>query len=38
MFLKALKVSPGTVSSCTETLNNNNLLAISPGGVYEGNF
>lgn len=34
----ALKVSPGTVSSCVETLKRGNLLAISPGGVYEAQF
>lgn len=31
-------MSPGTVKSCTETLNRGNLLAISPGGVYEAQF
>jgi 1-acyl-sn-glycerol-3-phosphate acyltransferase len=38
IIAQALKVSPGTVKSCTETLNNGNLLAISPGGVYEAQF
>lgn len=38
IIAQALKVSPGTVKSCTETLNRGNLLAISPGGVYEAQF
>lgn len=38
IIAQALKVSPGTVKSCTETLNRGNILAISPGGVYEAQF
>lgn len=38
IIAEALKVSPGTIKSCTETLKNGNLLAISPGGVYEAQF
>lgn len=33
IIAQALKVSPGTVKSCVETLNNGNLLAISPGNL-----
>jgi hypothetical protein len=32
IIAQALKVSAGTIRSCTETLKNGNLLAISPGG------
>ncbi|XP_055388614.1 transmembrane protein 68 [Condylostylus longicornis] len=32
------KVSPGTIQSCSKTLKEGNLLAISPGGVYEAQF
>jgi hypothetical protein len=35
---EALKVIPGTVQSCSSILKENNLLAISPGGVYEAQF
>lgn len=38
IIAQALKVSPGTVKSCTDTLNRGNILAISPGGVYEAQF
>jgi len=38
IIAQALKVSAGTIKSCTETLNRGNLLAISPGGVYEAQF
>jgi 1-acyl-sn-glycerol-3-phosphate acyltransferase len=38
IIAQALKVSPGTVSSCVETLKRGNLLSISPGGVYEAQF
>lgn len=38
IIAQALKVSAGTVMSCTETLKNGHLLAISPGGVYEAQF
>lgn len=34
----ALKVSPGTVKSCSNILKEGNMLAISPGGVYEAQF
>lgn len=33
-----MKVIPGTVQTCAELLKENNLLAISPGGVYEAQF
>lgn len=32
---KAYKVQPGSLDSCSSDLKANNLLAISPGGVYE---
>lgn len=35
---EAMKVCPGTVQTCTNTLREGNLLAISPGGVYEAQF
>ncbi|KAK7598271.1 hypothetical protein V9T40_006506 [Parthenolecanium corni] len=35
---EALKVIPGTVQTCSVILQENNLLAISPGGVYEAQF
>lgn len=31
-------VSPGTIQSCVSILGDGNLLAISPGGVYEAQF
>jgi hypothetical protein len=31
-------VIPGTVQTCSDILKENNLLAISPGGVYEAQF
>lgn len=31
-------ISPGTIQSCTNILKEGNLLAISPGGVYEAQF
>ena len=33
-----LKVIPGTVQTCTAILKEGNMLAISPGGVYEAQF
>lgn len=33
-----MKVIPGTVQSCANVLKDGNLLAISPGGVYESQF
>lgn len=33
-----MKVIPGTVQSCANVLKDGNLLAISPGGVYEAQF
>lgn len=33
-----MKVIPGTVQSCSHILKEGNLLAISPGGVYESQF
>lgn len=35
---EAFHVSPGTVQSCVSILRDGNLLAISPGGVYEAQF
>lgn len=35
---EAFHVSPGTVQSCVSILKDGNLLAISPGGVYEAQF
>lgn len=35
MIAKAYKVQPGSLDSCSSDLKANNLLAISPGGVYE---
>ncbi|XP_015588937.1 transmembrane protein 68 [Cephus cinctus] len=34
----ALKVIPGTVQTCSAILKEGNMLAISPGGVYEAQF
>lgn len=33
-----MKVIPGTIQSCASVLKEGNLLAISPGGVYESQF
>ncbi|KAJ8925466.1 hypothetical protein NQ315_009300 [Exocentrus adspersus] len=33
-----MKVIPGTVQTCSNILRDGNLLAISPGGVYEAQF
>lgn len=33
-----MKVIPGTVQICANILKEGNLLAISPGGVYEAQF
>ncbi|XP_026281681.1 transmembrane protein 68 isoform X2 [Frankliniella occidentalis] len=38
IIAEALKVIPGTVQTCSAVLRDNNLLAISPGGVYEAQF
>lgn len=35
---EAMKVIPGTVQTCANILKEGNLLAISPGGVYEAQF
>lgn len=35
---EAFHISPGTVQSCVNILKDGNLLAISPGGVYEAQF
>lgn len=37
-LMEALQVIPGTVQSCASILRNGELLAISPGGVYEAYF
>ncbi|KAL7298572.1 transmembrane protein 68 [Trichogramma pretiosum] len=33
-----LKVIPGTIQTCSSILKDGNMLAISPGGVYEAQF
>ena len=33
-----LKVIPGTIQTCSAILKEGNMLAISPGGVYEAQF
>lgn len=33
-----MKVIPGTIQTCSNILKEGNLLAISPGGVYEAQF
>lgn len=33
-----MKVIPGTIQTCSNVLKEGNLLAISPGGVYEAQF
>lgn len=38
IMAEAMKIVPGTVQSCSTMLKENNLLAISPGGVYEAQF
>ncbi|XP_055613692.1 transmembrane protein 68-like [Uranotaenia lowii] len=35
---RVMKISPGTVQSCSSVLKEGNLLSISPGGVYEAQF
>lgn len=35
---EVLRVIPGTIQTCSSILKENNLLAISPGGVYEAQF
>ncbi|XP_011177214.1 transmembrane protein 68 [Zeugodacus cucurbitae] len=35
---EAFNISPGTVQSCVGILREGNMLAISPGGVYEAQF
>lgn len=35
---ESCNVSPGTIQSCVSILKDGNLLAISPGGVYEAQF
>ncbi|XP_026479127.1 transmembrane protein 68-like isoform X1 [Ctenocephalides felis] len=35
---EAIKVIPGTIQQCSNILQEGNLLAISPGGVYEAQF
>lgn len=35
---EAMKVIPGTIQICANILKEGNLLAISPGGVYEAQF
>lgn len=38
IIAEGMNVIPGTVQTCSEVLKDNNLLAISPGGVYEAQF
>lgn len=38
LIADVFNVSAGTVQSCANTLKDGNLLAISPGGVYEAQF
>lgn len=38
IFADFLKLIPGTVQSCSAILKEGNMLAISPGGVYEAEF
>ena len=38
LLMEVFKVIPGTVSSCSAILNEGDLLAIAPGGVYEAQF
>ncbi|XP_025830173.1 transmembrane protein 68 isoform X2 [Agrilus planipennis] len=35
---ECMKVIPGTIQTCSSVLKEDNLLAISPGGVYESQF
>ncbi|CAB0010532.1 unnamed protein product [Nesidiocoris tenuis] len=38
IIAEAMKVIPGTVQTCSNILQRNNCLAVSPGGVYEAQF
>jgi hypothetical protein len=38
IIAEVMKVLPGTLQTCSNILKENNLLAISPGGVYEAQF
>lgn len=38
LLMEVINVIPGTVHGCVELLNQNNLLAIAPGGVREALF
>ncbi|XP_023222683.1 transmembrane protein 68-like isoform X2 [Centruroides sculpturatus] len=38
ILLEVLKVSPGSIQSCVQTLEEGHLLSISPGGVLEAQF
>lgn len=38
IIAECMKVAPGTVQTCSNILKDGNLLAISPGGVYESQF
>uniref|UniRef100_A0A8D8C6K5 Transmembrane protein 68 n=2 Tax=Culex pipiens TaxID=7175 RepID=A0A8D8C6K5_CULPI len=35
---RIMKVSPGSIQSCSSVLKEGNLLSIAPGGVYEAQF
>lgn len=38
ILAECMKVIPGTVQTCSNLLKEGNMLAISPGGVYEAQF
>lgn len=38
IFADVLKIIPGTLQSCSAILKEGNMLAISPGGVFEAQF
>ncbi|XP_049823416.1 transmembrane protein 68 isoform X2 [Aethina tumida] len=38
VVIDCMKIIPGTVQSCSNVLKEGNLLAISPGGVFEAQF
>jgi len=38
LMMDVLRVIPGSIQSCVQILNEGNLLAIAPGGVFEAQF
>ncbi|XP_042873475.1 transmembrane protein 68-like [Penaeus japonicus] len=38
VILEAFHITPGTITSCVQTLSERNILSISPGGVREAQF